>query len=405
MSPPMNMRMSCTPLPACPARLLVADDDVAVRSVLEEFLSADYECEAVGSAEEALGLLEAGEFQLVLSDISMEGMSGLELIPRVCEVSPDTLVVVVSGSQEIESAVDALRAGAFDYLVKPFDLEHLQFTVRRALEHQRLLAAKRGYETYLERMIEQRTEELDGALRSCESAYRLTLKALVAALETRDQETHGHSERVVNFSLRLGQELGLDAEQMRSLEFGSLLHDIGKIGVPDAILRKPAKLTEEEWVLMREHPQHGRKILGGIPFLEGAARVVAQHHEKWDGSGYPEGLAGEGIDLCARIFAVADAFDAMVSDRVYRAGRTYDAALAELERCAGVQFDPQVVEAFRRVPRQEWERLRRARPAAAAVDGGASHTRAAAAASTAATTPHRRAPRGDFGNRTRIRHF
>jgi putative nucleotidyltransferase with HDIG domain len=350
--------MSCTPLPACPARLLVADDDAAVRSVLAEFLGAEYECEAVGAAEGALRLLESSEFQLVLSDIAMPGMSGLELIPRVRELSPDTLVILISGSQEIESAVDALRAGAFDYLVKPFDLEHLQFAVRRALEHQRLLSAKRGYETYLERIIERRTEELDSALRSSEGAYHLTLKALVTALETRDLETHGHSERVVNFSLRLGRELGLDAEQMRSLEFGSLLHDIGKIGVPDAILRKPAKLTEEEWVRMREHPLHGQKILRGIEFLEGAAKVVAQHHEKWDGSGYPLGLRGAQIDLNARIFAVADAFDAITSDRVYRAGRSYDEALAELDAFAGRQFDPRIVEAFRRVPREEWDAIR-----------------------------------------------
>jgi cyclic di-GMP phosphodiesterase len=401
---PMSMRMSCTPSQTCPARLLVADDDEAVRSVLADLLSAEYECEAVSSAEAALERLESGEFQLVLSDIAMHGMSGLELIPRVRALAPDTLVIMVSGSQEIESAVEALRAGAFDYIVKPFDIEHLQFAVQRALQHQRLLSAKRGYETYLERMIAQRTEELDGALRSCENSYRMTLKALVAALEARDSETHGHSERVVNFSLRLGQELELTVEQMRSLEFGSLLHDIGKIGVPDAILRKPAKLTEEEWVRMREHPLHGQKILGGIEFLEGAARVVAQHHEKWDGTGYPLGLRGEAIDLCARIFAVADAFDAMVSDRVYRTGRTYEAALAELDSCAGAQFDPGVVEAFRRVPRQEWERLRRTRPDAATVDGDTSRTRTAT--STAATrNAHRRAPRGNFGNRTRIKHF
>src|SRR5215210_5749215 len=159
---PMSLRMSCAPLQARPARLLVADDDAAVRSVLAEMLCADYECESVGSAEEALELLESGEFQLVLSDIAMPGMSGLELIPRVRELAPDTLVIVVSGSQEIESAVEALRAGAFDYLVKPFDLEHIKFAVRRGLEHQRLLAAKRDHETYLERMIERRTEELDG---------------------------------------------------------------------------------------------------------------------------------------------------------------------------------------------------------------------------------------------------
>jgi HD-GYP domain-containing protein (c-di-GMP phosphodiesterase class II) len=208
-------------------------------------------------------------------------------------------------------------------------------------------------------MIEQRTSELGVALASLEEAYRATLKALIKALEARDAETHGHSERVVSFSLRLGRELRLDTEQMRSLEFGSLLHDIGKIGVPDAILRKPSPLTEDEWREMRRHPSHGQQILRGIEFLEGAARVVAQHHERFDGTGYPLGLRGEEIDLNARIFAVADAFDAITSDRVYRKGRAYEAALAELVEWAGRQFDPRVVEAFRRVPPAEWDGLRR----------------------------------------------
>ena len=157
----------------------------------------------------------------------------------------------------------------------------------------------------------------------------------------------------------MGRELGLGEEQLRSLEFGSLLHDIGKIGVPDAILRKPAALSESEWVRMREHPLHGQKILSGIEFLEGAARVVAQHHEKWDGSGYPLGLRGEQIDFNARIFAVADAFDAITSDRVYRRGRSYEEAISELDTFSGRQFDPEVVEAFRRVPREEWDEIRR----------------------------------------------
>jgi putative two-component system response regulator len=401
----MSMRMSCSLLPTAGARLLIADDDAAVRGVLEDFLCNECECESVGSAEEALRLLGEGDFQLVLSDISMEGMSGLELAPRVTAVSPDTLVIMVSGSHDIESAIEAMRAGAFDYIVKPFDLEHVRLSVRRALEHQRLLSDKRAYENYLERMVERRTEELDGAVRSLAEAYRTTLKALVAALETRDQETHGHSERVVSFSLRLGQEMGLGDEQMRSLEFGALLHDIGKIGVPDAVLRKPARLTEEEWAEMRLHPVHGQQILSGIGFLEGASRVVAQHHEKWDGSGYPAGLKGEEIDLNARIFTVADAFDAITSDRVYRVGRTYEAALAELHAHAGCQFDPRVVEAFGRVPREEWDRLRRRKHAAAAGDGGSSRTRAAST-STAAAAPHtRRARLGNFGNRARIRHF
>jgi response regulator RpfG family c-di-GMP phosphodiesterase len=420
MSLPTNFVGGCAP----GARLLIADDDASVRGVLQEFLCAEYECEAVGSAEEALALLGAGEFSLVLSDIAMEGMTGLELIPRVKALAPDTLVIMVSGSQDIECAVAALRAGAFDYVMKPFDLEHVRLVVRRALEHQRLLAARRGYESYLERMVEQRTRELDGALRSLGEAYRTTLKALVAALETRDSETHGHSERVVSFSLRLGHEFGLDEEQMRSLEFGSLLHDIGKIGVPDAVLRKPARLTEDEWAKMRLHPIHGRQILRGIEFLEGAARVVAQHHERWDGSGYPAGLKGEEIDINARIFAVADAFDAMTSDRVYRGGRTYDEALAELDEHAGRQFDPAVVASFRRVPRDEWERLRSspARPEGGGeasnptAEGGA-HTRAAeeeaptlpsgdeSRARPAPSRPRRRTPPVNFSERARIRYF
>ena len=200
---------------------------------------------------------------------------------------------------------------------------------------------------------------MDQALDSLENAYRTTLQALTAALETRDAETHGHSERVVTFSLRLGREYGLTGPQMKALEFGSLLHDIGKIGVPDAILRKPAKLTDEEWVRMREHPLHGQQILRGIKFLEGAAKVVAQHHEKWDGSGYPLGLKAEEIDICARIFSVADAFDAITSDRVYRKGRPYEAAAQELNEWVGRQFDPKVVEAFHRVPKEDWDELRR----------------------------------------------
>ncbi|HEX8116333.1 MAG TPA: HD domain-containing phosphohydrolase [Pyrinomonadaceae bacterium] len=272
---------------------------------------------------------------------------------------------MISGLQTAESAIQAMRAGAFDYVVKPFDVHHFEAAVRRALEHRSLRLAKRNYENHLESLVAQRTEELASAYHALEGAYRTTLKALTAALETRDQETHGHSERVVNFSLRLGRELGLGEGQMRSLEFGSLLHDIGKIGVPDAILRKPAKLTEEEWVKMREHPLHGSEILEGIDFLEGASRVVAQHHEKWDGSGYPLGLRADEIDLNARIFAVADAFDAITSDRVYRRGRSYEAAVDELTRCAGTHFDPRVVEAFMRVPRRDWVNMRRDRKASA----------------------------------------
>jgi putative nucleotidyltransferase with HDIG domain len=340
-------------------RILIVDDEVEITEILADLLSEDYECLKAGSAEDALVRLSEGQFQLVISDITMPGMSGLEMIPHVKQLSPETVVVMISGMQTVESAIGALRLGAFDYLMKPFDLRQVEAVVKRALEHHDLVVAKQRYENHLEELVEQRTAELDRALNSLEGSYRSTLKALTAALETRDSETHGHSERVVTYSLRLGREYGLSSEQMKALEFGSLLHDIGKIGVPDSILRKPAKLKEEEWVRMREHPLHGQQILRGIEFLQGAARVVAQHHEKWDGTGYPFGLRGEDIDINARIFAVADAFDAITSDRVYRRGKPYEAAAQELDDWAGRQFDPKVVEAFHRVPKEDWEELHR----------------------------------------------
>ena len=340
-------------------RLLIVDDETVVRSVLHDLLSNSYECTEAASAEEALEYLQAGAFELVISDITMPGMSGLDMIPHVKAASPQTVIVMISGMQTIESAINALRLGAFDYLMKPFDLRQVEVAIARAYEHHQLIVGKQLYENHLEELVDLRTAELDKTLASLENAYRSTLQALTAALETRDAETHGHSERVVTFSLRLGREYGLNAVQMKSLEFGSLLHDIGKIGVPDAILRKPAKLTDDEWVRMREHPLHGQQILRGIKFLEGAANVVGQHHEKWDGSGYPFGLKAEEIDICARIFSVADAFDAITSDRVYRKGRSYEIALQELDDWAGRQFDPRVVEAFHRVPKDDWYELRR----------------------------------------------
>jgi putative two-component system response regulator len=341
------------------ARLLIIDDKTDIKEVLCDLLGGRYECQSAGSAEEALTLLHQQRFDLILSDIMMDGMTGLEMVPHVRKLAPDIMIIMVSGAEKIDSAINALRVGAFDYIMKPFDVRYVLAAVERALEHRALREAKRRYETQLERMVERRTAELGDALETLEHTYRSTLKALAAALETRDVETHGHSERVVRFSLRLGRELGLDEGQLKALEFGALLHDIGKIGVPDTILRKPSALTEEEWVKMRQHPLHGQQILRGIEFLKDAARVVGQHHEKWDGSGYPLGLSGEEIDLNARIFAVADAFDALTSDRVYRAKTSYAEAAAELDRCSGQHFDPGVVAAFHRISTEEWEALRR----------------------------------------------
>src|SRR4029450_9374755 len=233
-------------MPTTTPRILIVDDEVEITEILADLLSEDYECLKAGSAEQALALLQEQEFQLAISDITMPGMSGLDMIPHVKEFAPDTVVVMISGMQTVESAISALRVGAFDYLMKPFDLRQGEAVVKRALEHHDLVVSKQRYENHLEELVEQRTVELDKALNSLEGAYRSTLKALTAALETRDSETHGHSERVVTYSLRLGREYGLSSEAMKALEFGSLLHDIGKIGVPDSILRKAASVTGGE---------------------------------------------------------------------------------------------------------------------------------------------------------------
>jgi HD-GYP domain-containing protein (c-di-GMP phosphodiesterase class II) len=186
---------------------------------------------------------------------------------------------------------------------------------------------------------------------------RAILNSLLVVLKTRDADTYDHSQRTVRISLILGRACGLDQREMRSLRFGALLHDIGKIGVPDNVLRKPGKLNSFEWEIMRRHPGFGQEILCGLSSFADARTIVAQHHEKWDGSGYPLGLRGEEIALSARVLFVADAFDAMTSDRVYRLARSYEEAIGELDACAGTQFDPRVVAAFHRFPQENWERL------------------------------------------------
>ncbi len=339
--------------------ILVVNGDPAACNELLGLLQKEYDCERATTLDGALGKIRDREFSVVICDVGIAAKNGFDLIHYVDFTSPKTVVILSGREIDSEETLKIFRAGAFDYFPEPFDMAQVEATVRRAAEQYELKSLKDHYQVHLEELISERTVELDKALQEVEASYRMALKALVQALETRDFETHGHSERVVTFSLRLGHELGLSKEDLRDLELGALLHDIGKIGVPDAILRKPAKLNEEEWVKMKLHPLHGQKILRNIPFLEGSARVVEQHHEKWDGSGYPHGMRGEDIDLNARIFQVVDAFDAMTSDRVYRRGTSYEEALKELERCSGTQFDPFVVEAFKQIPQEDWNQLRK----------------------------------------------
>ncbi len=338
--------------------LLLIDQNQQIINLLSNLFDSNYVCDRADSIELSLTQLRQKEYSVVLCNADLTAHKSLEMLRRVKAVSPNSILILLGDENSADNAVQAFRAGAFDFLRLPAEFDEIQTVVERAFEHYELKKLKESYQFHLENLAAERAAAIDTALEEVESSYRTTLKALVQALETRDFETHGHSERVVTFSLRLGHELGLEKNALRDLELGALMHDIGKIGVPDAILRKPAKLNDEEWAKMKLHPLHGQKILRNVKFLEGAAKVVCQHHEQWDGSGYPYGLRGEAIDLGARIFAVVDAFDAIVSDRVYRKGRPYQAALEELERCAGTQFDPMIVEAFKRIPSEDWEILR-----------------------------------------------
>ena len=345
--------------------ILIIDDEEPIRRLLAMYLSDDYTCVTAESANEAKEILAARSFNLVITDIAMPGTSGIELSQFIQDAYPDTVVVMVSGMSDINYAIESMRHGAFDYVTKPFDLAQLLIAVDRALRYQALVAEKRFYEQSLEEAVRLKTAELrslnsdlNQMLEALYQNYRATLRALAGALEARDVETAGHSVRVVAYSLRLGRELGLAHKELIALEQGALLHDIGKIGVRDSILRKRGSLNHKEWDEMRDHIDHGLRIINGIDFLKGAAPVVGEHHEKYDGTGYPLGLRAEMIHINARIFAVADAFDAITSDRPYRRSASYADARVEIAGNSAKHFDPIVVNAFLSVPEKEWLNIR-----------------------------------------------
>jgi putative nucleotidyltransferase with HDIG domain len=339
-------------------KILIVDDDAAVRAILLRYLEDEYpHCVDSHSPFDALNKIKHERFSLVISDVMMPGMSGTELLRFIKKQDPETAVIMVTGVMDVSTAVDSLRMGAFDFVTKPFDMPSIRRAVKRALERRQLLVENRSYQEELERKVRERTEELNGALKEVEESYRDTLEALVTSLDAREHETQAHSQRVREYTLTLAREIGLKEEDLVPVGRGALLHDVGKIGVPDSILLKPGKLTSEEWVEMKKHPAIGFEILRSIKFLESAAEIVLSHQERWDGKGYPNGLEGPDIPLGARIFAVVDTLDAMTSDRPYRKALSYQAALDEIRRCSGTQFDPRVVEAFLGMPSDLWKNI------------------------------------------------
>jgi response regulator RpfG family c-di-GMP phosphodiesterase len=347
-------------------RVLIVDDDPSVRDVIGVLLAEEgYHCVSANDAEEALAAARAEAsrrqpFHLVVSDVKMPGKDGVWLLERLRKEQPDTAVVMLTAFGDTEAAVDCLKRGASDYLLKPPKVTHLIRAIEQALGRRRQQLARHKYKILLEKNVSQKTAELQQALIEVETSYNSTLYALVAALDAREHETSDHSQRVVRYTLAIAERLGVPKSEEPDIARGALLHDIGKIGVPDAILLKPGPLSPGEWEEMRRHPQIGWTILRSIAFLGQPADIVLAHQERWDGSGYPRGLRGESIPLGARIFAIADTLDAMTSDRPYRLGTSMTSALAEIGRCAGTQFDPRCVEAFLSIGQEGIEAIARA---------------------------------------------
>ena len=349
---------------AGPPTVLVVDDDRAVREVLAAVLREEgYPVRLADSADAALESLrgEAG-LPLVLCDMKMPRHDGLWLLDQILQRHPQAAVVMLTGYGDTESAVSCLKRGAADYLLKPPRVTELVRSVERAWSRTRLAAARARYHQGLARKVREKTAELSAALQSVAGAYSNTLAALVNALDAREHETSDHSQRVVRYTLAIaGRMSGIAPDELEHIGRGALLHDIGKIGIPDGILLKPGPLTPAEWVEMRRHPEVGAGILAGIEFLGPAAEIVLAHQERWDGMGYPRKLRGEQIPLGARIFAIGDTLDAMTSDRPYRKAASYTEARQEIARCSGTQFDPRCVEAFLQLSDSELASLRPAR--------------------------------------------
>ncbi len=341
-------------------RILVVDDEESVRGLVGALLErSGYSTTLADGAEAALTRMQEGPaYDLVLSDIMMPGTDGLSLLQQICTEHPGTPVVMITAVQDVQVAMNAFRSGAIDYLLKPFARSQLETVVTRAMDHGRLMKQNAAYRQNLEEMVSARTGRLRATMQDLERSYDTTLEAMGNALDLRDEETQGHSKRVTAYTIELGRALGLNADKLKLIARGAFLHDLGKIATPDAILLKPGRLDDEEMAVMQEHCARGYEIVCKIPFLSDAAEIVYAHHERFDGKGYPRGLSGEAIPLGARIFAVADTLDAMTSDRPYRKGTSFAAAMEEIAQCAGGQFDPKIVEVFLQMPVELWSELR-----------------------------------------------
>lgn len=330
-------------------RIMVVDDETSILRLLETLLAREgYDVHCVTSAADAIAEIKRRpqHYDVMLTDIAMPGMTGIELLHELSGADDRIVKIVMTGYATVDNAVSCLREGAYDFVQKPIDSQHLFAVIMRALEYRGLRLENARHQTQLERMVAQRSAELSKSLAEVRESYEFTLEAFMAILDAREQQTGRHSLRVRELTISLARFLGVHGHDLDEIATGALLHDIGKIGVPDRVLFHAGPLSETDWNVMRDHAEQGFTILKNCPHLAGAARIVYEHHERFDGTGYPLGLKSDDICLGARIFAVVDAYDAMRSNRVYREEIPREQATEEIRRNRGGQFDPDVVDTF-----------------------------------------------------------
>ena len=341
-------------------RVLLVDDDPASSELLSEVLSREgFDCETCPSGEHALKTLQQEAFDVVITDLRMAGISGLALLERARHRYPHLVFLIATADGDVHKGIEAMKQGAADYLVKPLDLDAIVGSVRYALKTKRQELEGEKHTRDLERIVNDHTKNLRLAFERIEQARAEALEVLGAALDARDDDTAQHARRVTRYTLEMARRMDCKCDELEEIARGSFLHDIGKIGIPDAILLKRGKLTSQERAVMQAHVEIGYNLLKRAAFMAPAAEIVLAHHERYDGMGYPRGLKADGIPLGARIFAVADTLDAMTSDRPYRKALPFSAAQAEIVRESGRQFDPQVVQTFLSIPEHAWASIRR----------------------------------------------
>jgi putative nucleotidyltransferase with HDIG domain len=330
------------------ARVLVVDDDETIRVALSRFLrSRGYVVTAVGSASDALAALDRDHCDVALCDVRMPGMTGMELLPAALRKNPELAVVMLTAVNDAPTATEALALGASDYLVKPVELVDLQQAVERALHRRALLREQSRVERLVRDEVVLRTTELEHEKSALRDLTVEVAETLINAMEAKSVFLRGHSQRVGELAASIAGELGLDIDTIEAVRLAGSLHDVGKIGTREAVLNKPAALTTDEQDHVRDHVRIGVEILAPLRHLGPVLDYIQDHHEQFDGAGYPRGLAGEAISLGGRILAAADAFDALTSRRAYREPLHPAQAIELLEGAAGARLDPSVFRALR----------------------------------------------------------